>query len=67
MPLQYQEPEPQINTEDIEEIAEAIIDERWNELVKGINKIIEWKDETEVKLTKIEQEIDDLRTKKIRR
>ncbi len=45
----------------IEEIAEAIIDEKWNEIVKSINKIIDWKDRTESKMTKIEQEIADLK------
>ena len=47
----YEEPK-----EKIEELVEIIIDEKWNELVKDINKIIEWKD-------KIEKEIIDLNKK----
>jgi len=47
--------------ERIEEIAEAIIDEKWNEIVKSINKIIDWKDRTETKITRIEQIMSDLR------
>jgi len=47
--------------ERIEEIAEAIIDEKWNEIVKSINKIIDWKDRTEQKITKIDQQIVDLK------
>jgi hypothetical protein len=45
----------------IEEIAEAIIDEKWNEIVKSINKIIDWKDRTEAQMVKLEQQIADLR------
>jgi prefoldin subunit 5 len=45
----------------IEEIAEAIIDEKWNELVRSINKIIEWKDRTEMKINQIEQKFVDLK------
>ncbi|MFP4423600.1 MAG: proline-rich domain-containing protein [Candidatus Woesearchaeota archaeon] len=45
----------------IEEIAEAIIDEKWDELVKNLNKISEWKDKTEEKINKFEQELQDVR------
>lgn len=48
-------------TERIEELAEAIIDEKWNEIVRSINKIIDWKDRTESKITKIEQSIEDMK------
>ncbi|MBW2985043.1 hypothetical protein KY313_00095 [Candidatus Woesearchaeota archaeon] len=48
-------------TERIEEIAEAIIDEKWEVLVKDIHKIVEWKDETDSKMSKIESEVSDLR------
>jgi hypothetical protein len=47
--------------ENIEEMAEAIIDEKWEELVKSINKIIEWKDKIEGRLTKIEQDIQNVK------
>lgn len=50
-----------LNKDKIEEMAEAIIDEKWEELVKSINKIIEWKDDMESKVNKIEQEIKDLK------
>ena len=39
--------------EQIEEVAETIIDEKWDELMKGVNKIIEWKDSAEERLAKI--------------
>ncbi len=51
----------QISIERIEEIAEAIIDEKWNEIVRSINKIVDWKDRTETKIAKIEQKFVDLR------
>ena len=43
MPNQMQpqmEQGPSVNQERIQEIAEAVVDEKWNEIVKSINKII---------------------------
>ena len=51
----------QVNFERVEEIAEAIIDEKWNEIVKSINKIIDWKERTEGQINKLEQKFDDLK------
>ncbi len=47
--------------ERVEEIAEAIIDEKWNELIKDINKVIEWKERTDGEIKKIQQEIANLK------
>jgi prefoldin subunit 5 len=47
--------------ERIEELAEAIIDEKWNDIVKSINKIADWKERTESKITKMEQQMTDLK------
>jgi uncharacterized protein YhaN len=44
-----------------EEMIEAIIDERWNELVKDINKVIEWKVKADSRLTQMEQQINDMK------
>ena len=44
-----------------EELIEAIIDEKWNELVKDLNKIIDWKEQTEIKISKFEQKFSDLK------
>ena len=44
-----------------EELIEAIIDEKWNELLKDVNKIIEWKNQTETRVTTIKQEIKDMK------
>jgi len=46
----------------IEELAEVIIDEKWEELIKSLNKITEWKDSTEMRLGKMEQEFSDLKS-----
>jgi hypothetical protein len=51
----------QISIERIEEIAEAIIDEKWNEIVRSINKIIDWKERTEEKIIRIDQKFIELR------
>ncbi|MBR9699684.1 hypothetical protein GOV09_04465 [Candidatus Woesearchaeota archaeon] len=47
--------------ERVEEIAEAIIDEKWNNLMKDINKVIEWKEQTETVLNTVIQEIKNLK------
>jgi len=44
----------------IEELAEAIIDEKWAELLKNINRIIEWKNKIEARIAGVEQECTDL-------
>ncbi|MGB9749067.1 MAG: hypothetical protein ACP5H9_04005 [Candidatus Woesearchaeota archaeon] len=48
-------------TEKIEQIAEAIIDEKWNDLVESINKVIDWKNKVEARIVKIEQQLNDLK------
>ena len=54
-------PEPRIDHERIEEVAEAIIEEKWRDLVKDVQRIVEWKDKTEIKITKIETEFKNLK------
>ena len=50
-----------IDEERIQEVAEAIIDEKWEELAKDIKKVIEWKERSEDRIAKLEQQIIDLR------
>ena len=50
-----------IDEERIQEVAEAIIDEKWQELAKDIRRVIEWKERSEDRIAKIEQQILDLR------
>lgn len=42
------------DTERIEELAEAIIEEKWTDLMENINRIVEWKDKTETRITQLE-------------
>lgn len=44
-----------------EELIEAIIDEKWNELVDDINKIIDWKNRADSRLATIETSLKNLR------
>lgn len=50
----------QMDSVSTEELIEALIDEKWNELVKDINKIVEWKDKADERVSKIEQSLVDL-------
>ncbi|MBI4438875.1 hypothetical protein HY640_03005 [Candidatus Woesearchaeota archaeon] len=63
----YQEYEPaqpqqtQSYEEKIEEVAEAIIEEKWNDLLKDINKIVDWKNTMEANIKALEQRQQDLK------
>ena len=50
-----------VDEERIQEVAEAVIDEKWEEFAGDIRKVIEWKDKTEDRIAKLEQQIIDLR------
>lgn len=58
-PMQYQPVED--DKERIEQIAEAIIDEKWNDLVKDINKVVELNKKAESRLAKIEGDVKNLK------
>ncbi len=47
--------------EKIAEVAEAIIEEKWTELVSNVSRIADWKEKTEVRLASIETQIAGLR------
>ena len=47
--------------ERIQEIAEAIIDEKWTDLIENVNRILEWKDSIESRLSKLEQKVGDVK------
>ena len=58
----YQEPSySNTDTTKIEELVEAIVEEKWVDLVKDVNKIIEWKSKAESNIASIKQEIEDLK------
>ncbi len=46
----------------VEEISEAIIDEKWQDLLKDFGKLIEWKGSMEQRLAALEQRFTDLKT-----
>ena len=49
------------DTEKIEEIAEAIIDEKWEDLTTSMNGVIDWKNKTEQRIRQMEQRVNDLK------
>ena len=57
---EIQQQEAPIDKSDIEEVAEAIIDEKWEEIEEGLKVVIEWKEQTETKIQQIEQRIKEL-------
>jgi len=46
--------------EQIEEIAEAIIDEKWKEFEEDVRVIINWKEKTEIRMNQLAQQIKDV-------
>ena len=52
---------PSFNMDRVEEITEAIVDEKWKELTKNMERLNEWKDKVEHKLTSIEQQIEGIK------
>ncbi|MBU0629105.1 MAG: hypothetical protein KKC75_07995 [Nanoarchaeota archaeon] len=48
------------NHESIQEIAEAVVEEKWNEKKRELEKITEWKEEVTTKLAQLQQKIDDI-------
>ena len=61
-PMGAPPPAPAADKEQIEEIAEAIVEEKWREKEKEIIKIIEWKEEVTAYLTQFKQQIEDLKS-----
>ena len=55
------QPPVSIDEERIHEVAEAIIDEKWDEFAKDIRKVIEWKEKSEDRIAKLEQQLIDMR------
>ena len=47
--------------ERMEEIAESLIDDKWDDLIAEVKKIIEWKNKTEEKQSKLQNDVDKLK------
>ncbi len=56
----YAGSDPGASSEEVEELVERIIEEKWDELAQDINKVVEWKNGVEAKLIKLEQRFDSL-------
>jgi len=52
---------PEADKEKIEEVAEAIVEEKWKDKKKEIDEVIEWKEEINTKIGQLKQEMDDLK------
>ncbi|MBN2052095.1 hypothetical protein JW756_01210 [Candidatus Woesearchaeota archaeon] len=50
-----------ISSEEVEELVESVISEKWDELSKDINKIVEWKADVETKLIKLDQRLESIK------
>ena len=50
-----------IDEERIQEVTEAIIDEKWEEFAGDIKRVIEWKEKSEDRIAKLEQQLIDIR------
>jgi hypothetical protein len=61
IPVQQQHQFQQEQQSNIEEYVETIIDEKWTELEKDIQKIIDWKNRSEQRLQELNSRVDDLR------
>ena len=55
-----EQPDFSSNKEQIEEIAEAIIDEKWKEFEEDVRVIINWKEKTEIRMNQLAQQIKDI-------
>ena len=47
--------------ERIEEVAEAIIDEKWSELLTNVQKIVDWKEKEEQRINALELQFKDIK------
>ncbi|MBT5023304.1 hypothetical protein HOK51_07330 [Candidatus Woesearchaeota archaeon] len=45
----------------VEELVEAIIDEKWKEITANISRIIDWKEKTDIKITELETRFNGLK------
>lgn len=52
---------PSIGRDQIEEVAESIVQEKWSDLLKDLNKLNEWRTKTETDISKIQADVDNLK------
>jgi len=61
MPPQAQQQAGDMDTQQIEALIEAVIEEKWQDIERNINKVIEWKESTEQLLQNMQQQIADVK------
>jgi len=49
------------SVEALQQLIEQIIEEKWEDLVKDVSRIAEWKEKVDAKLTTMDQQISDLK------
>ena len=49
------------SVEALQQLIEQIIEEKWEDLVKDVSRIAEWKEKIDTRITTIEQQISDLK------
>lgn len=61
-PINHSSPRPSSGSDvSTEEYIEAIIDEKWTELEADVEKIVEWKNRSEQRITQLAQQVSDLK------
>lgn len=60
-PMPSAPPAPQARAEAFEEIAEHIVDEKWQDFTKEMGKMAEWKDSVNSRLDRLEQSMSDVK------
>lgn len=50
------------SVEALQQLIEQIIEEKWEDLIKNVSRIAEWKEKTETKIALIEQQMSDLKS-----
>ncbi len=61
IPVQQQQQFAMESQSSVEEYVETIIDEKWTELEKDIQKIIDWKNRSEQRIQELNARVDDLK------
>jgi len=59
--LMFRDAPREAPSENMEEIAESIVEEKWDAFMKELGKMTEWRDKTDAKVNKMEQNIKDLK------
>ncbi|MBW2986777.1 hypothetical protein KY333_05395 [Candidatus Woesearchaeota archaeon] len=57
----FSEPQAAAPSENMEELAESIVEEKWDAFMKELAKVNDWKSKTETRVSKLEQNIKDLK------